>query len=803
MIVLPNFCNSQSFENLSNVDVDDLTDKQVESFVQKAESSGLTFPQLELLAKQRGMSSLQIKKLKNRISNLQGIKQDKDGIASSNSRLREDYSRQDRSFSFDVIVQADSIEKDELAIFGAEIFESSLVFEPSENAATPNNYVLGVGDELIIDIYGASETTYRQLISPEGKLLISGVGPISLAGLTIAQAKIRILDRLSTIYSGLKGRNPNTFLQLSLGNISTIKVNVVGNVKRPGTYSISSFSSAFNALYAAGGPSQKGSMRNIEIIRDQQKIATLDIYKYFYFGESDQNPQLRDEDILVVKSYQNRVKLTGRVKQPAIYELIQGETIRDLMHVSGGILPNGNGENLNIFRVEGGRKTIKSIDSGDGYEKAVLLAGDSINVSPIPSYFSNYVRVEGAVQYPGYYELSELSTLSNLLKRVKVDRNAFRLRGNIIRLNNDLSLSNVTFNIDKVASGNEDIALKEGDLVRVASIFEVEEQENVKILGEVKREGTYPYIDGMTVEDLVTISGGLLSSANTTSVEVARRVSKDSKEFRTAFLFDFSIAENLEVDTTASNFELKPFDVVTIKASALFRVQKTVRIEGEVMKPGLYVLETEEDKITDLIDRAGGLTTYAYPKGASLIRNLAVKANVTTETSFGDRYRKAQLESFIERDSLDEIGELLSDMEGLGIELDKALDNPESEYNVILQGDDVISIPKQLQTVRVRGEVLYPTRVQFEQSTSFREYISLSGGFSDRAKKSKAYVVYPNGRARKTKTFLWMKFYPNVEPGSDIFVPQQEIKQKMSVQEILGITSSLATIALIINQLSN
>ncbi|SNS55991.1 protein involved in polysaccharide export, contains SLBB domain of the beta-grasp fold [Ekhidna lutea] len=794
--------NAQDINDLRSIDIDDLSDKQVQSFINRAESSGMTMQQLELLAQQRGMSSIQISKLRNRIAKIQSEESGDAGLSGNSIRLRDNNIDKTRVNFFDDLVMTDSLENKGLPIFGSEIFESSLTFEPSPNVATPKNYVLGAGDEIIIDIYGASEITYQQTISPDGNILISGVGPISLSGLTVEEAKNRTFNQLSSIYSGLKGRNPNTFFQFSVGKIRTINVNVVGNVKRPGTYALSSFSSAFNALYYAGGPNEKGSMRNIEVIRDNEKIATLDIYKYFFFGQSNGNPQLRDEDILVVRPYQNRIKFAGNVKQPAIYELLDNESIEDLLRVSGGVTPEGKKDYLNVFRKAGGRKTVKTVIK-DQYDNSVLVGGDSIYVSPIPSYYIDRVKVEGAVHYPGYYELSDSLTLRQLLTVVEISRNAFKERGNIIRLNNDLSFSNLTFNLNDVLAGNVDYELKQDDLIRIASIFDVEEQKNVTILGEVKNGGQYPYVNGMTVEDLVTVSGGLKSSANTTSVEVARRVSKDSKEFRTAFLFDFSIAQNLGTDTSASSFVLEPFDVVTIKATALFRTQKTIKIEGEVMKPGFYALETEEDKITDLIARAGGLTKYAYPKGASLIRDLSIDDDVTTETSIGNAYRRQQLEGLIKRDSLDEIGEEYVDREGVGIELDKALNDPKSKHNIILQDGDVISVPKQLQTVRVRGEVLYPTRVKYDRSTSFKEYISLSGGFSDKAKKSKSYVVYPNGRARRTKTFLWLKLYPLVEPGSDIFIPQQEVKQKLSVQEVLGITSSLATIALIIDRLTN
>lgn len=797
----------QDINDLSSVDIDDLSDAQIESYLARAQESGLTIQQLELIARQRGMTSTQLSKLRQRIAEVQSGVTDQEGIIANDDRLREEFEEPERVSFFDDFIVLDSLADEGLSIFGSSIFESALTFQSPSNVSTPKNYVLGPGDEVIIDIYGASEITYREVISPDGKILVSGVGPISLGGISVEAAKQRAHNRLSSIYSGLRGSRPNTFMELSVGNIRTILVNVVGNVKRPGTYSMSSFSSAFNALFEAGGPSENGTMREIAIMRGGHKVATLDVYKYFFEGDLSGNPQLQDGDAIVVKTYVNRVIYAGEVKQPAIYEFLDGETFDDLWRISGGSASRGYDESITIFRNKE-RNSLLTFDDSE-YSSTELLDGDSINIPPLPQTYSNRIRIEGAVEQPGFYELKEGMTISQLFQLVSLSDDAYLKRGNVISLNSDLTLSNTSFDITAVLEGDEDHELRNGDLIKIPSILEIVERKTVTILGEVNNEGEYPFVEGMTVEDLLATSGGLKLSANTNAVEVARRVSKDAKEFQTATIFNYSIREDLGFDE-ASSFELEPFDLVTIKASALFRTQKTVKIEGEVLKPGYYALESEEDRLTDLLQRAGGLTTYAYPEGASLIRDLDPHAGEekdenleTTSTDEGQFYRRQQLEGLIERDSLDELNSEITRKESVGIQFEKALENPSSRFNLILRDGDVLSIPKQLQTVRVRGQVLYPTRVSYDKSSKFKNYVSLAGGFSDDARIKRSYIVYANGRAERTKQFLFFRSYPKVEPGADIFIPERPERRRMTPAEILGITSGLATLSFAIFQIIN
>ncbi|MEM0941271.1 MAG: SLBB domain-containing protein [Bacteroidota bacterium] len=817
LLAISFFSYAQDIDDLSKLNVDDLSDAQIEAYMIRVQESGLTMEQLELLARQRGMSSSQISKLRQRVLKVQTGETMDQGIIANENRIRANYAIEDKVLFFDDLLTPDSLETETLPIFGAKIFESALTFESPSNVATPESYVLGPGDEVIIDIYGASEITYQQTISPDGKILISGVGPISLGGVPIRTAKSRVFNQLSSIYSGLEGSRPNTYMDLSVGDIRTITVNVVGNVKRPGTYALSSFSSAFNALYEAGGPDENGSMRQIDIIRLGERIATLDIYKYFFEGDISGNPPLQEGDAIVVKAYTNRVVYAGEVKQPAVYEFLEGESYSDLLGVSGGATAIGYTDNVTLFRSNGKVKSLKTFGEAE-YDKISLYDGDSIYIVAMSDTYGNRVKIEGAVEQPGFYELKENMKLSELLSISNLSKDAYLERGNIIRLENDLSLSNQSFDLISVLSGESDYLLRNEDLVKIPSILDIEERKTVSILGEIRNEGDYPFVEGMTVEDLITISGGLLASANTSKVEVARRVSKDSKDFKTAIIFNFKINSNLSLNDSASTFRLKAFDLVTIKASALFRTQKLIKIEGEVMRPGFYALETEEDRLTDLIRRAGGLTFYAYPEGASLIRDLNLSTEKekeeeeeeeertleTTSTDEGDFYRKQQLEGLIQRDSVDELNtELLAKKEAIGIQLDKALKSPKSNYNIILEDGDVISIPKELQTVRVRGEVLYPTRVMYDKVANFRDYISLAGGFSDDAQIKRSYIVYANGRAKRTNKFLFFKVFPSVEPGADIFVPEKPERRKVTPGEVLGITGGLASLSLIIVQMVN
>ena len=863
--LIANFLFSQDLNNLSSQDlnsinVDALSDEQIKQFYSKALESGLTLDQLELVAKQRGMSSSQISKLRTRIMQIQSGTnlQDDLGVDSPN-RLREQIQEEDKNYElFNFLSSSDTIKSDKLEIFGLDIFRSSdLSFEPSLNVATPEEYILGAGDEVIIDVYGASEITYQEIISPDGMILISGVGPISLSGSSVKSARKRIFNKLSNIYSGLKGSNPNTFLQVSIGQVKSIKVNVVGHVVQPGTYTLSSFSSAFNALYFAGGPSDNGSLRQIEVVRNNKKYATLDVYEYLFEGEDSGNPLLQDQDVIIVKPYVNRVKLAGNVKKPAIYEIKESETVSDLLDLAGGFTGLALKKSMTIDRLGDEQRRVTTILQED-YSSSRLNDGDSIYVSKISNRYLNRIKVEGAVVNEGYFELSDNLMLFEAIQLAGgLREDAYLKRGNIIRLTNDLHLTNLSFDVSAVIDGRQNVVLNPNDVIRVSSIFQLEEDKVVTLLGEVRLPGEYPYIDSLTVEDLINIAGGLRNKASTASVEVARRISDNSDISRSAEIYTFPISEDLGISEEASNFLLQPFDLVTVKGSSLKQSQKVIKIEGEVRFPGYYALETNEDNISDLIKRAGGLTAYGYAEGASLIRRTEyfrsdyekeeleallekkrselesryknlTGSDVISAIEFIDReminyekelvenikksessteleariFRAQQLRDLQQRDSIGGSFDDLIEQQSVGIELGKILERPGSDYDLILNDGDLLSVPRQLETVKVQGEVLFPNTVKFDNGMNLKKYISQSGGFTSKAKQGKSYVVYANGSARRTRKFLWFNIYPPIRPGADIIVPKRASRAKVSVGEIVGITSSLATIALIINQLN-
>lgn len=843
---------AQDLNNLSAVNVDELSDEQVQQFLDRAKESGMTLDQLEILAQQRGMPASQISKLRSRIRQIQtGTGQTTANLTSPINRLRESQEGQEDYSFFDGLKPEEKKSQlvGSLEIFGSSLFSGSeTAFEPPPNSPTPDNYVLGPGDEVIIDVYGSSEITYQELISPDGRILIGGIGPISLAGTSINQAKRRIFNKLSSIYSGLKGENPNTFLQVSLGQIRSIKVSMVGNVQQPGSYTLSSLSTVFNALYYAGGPDVKGSMRSIRVFRRGKVIATFDLYKFLQNGDIKHNPQLQEGDVILVDPYHNRVKFAGHIKNPAVYELLAGESLEDLIRFSGGFTEEAFKESLTIDRVGDREKKISTVLQ-DSFANELMANGDSIFVTKILDTYANRVQIEGAVKRPGYFELTKELTLSSLLDKAEgLREDAYLKRGNIIRLSDDLSLNNIAFDVKEVSEGNQDFLLSKDDYIYIPSIFDLEEEKTIAIHGQVRNPGSVPFISGMTVEDLINISGGLKEDASTATVEVARRLSSNEDLSKSSEIYTFSINDDYSLEG-ASDFELKPFDLVLIKSTPYVRDHKVVKVEGEVNFPGLYALNSNEERISDLIKRAGGITQFGYAEGAILIRQteyylsnddkrtiegqvnqrreeLEAKYEDSEEVSFIERqlveyekkltedlksknssseldaklFRAEQMRGLLSRDSISTDGTI--GRQSIGIELSKIIENPGSKYDIILLDGDLISIPKELETVRVQGEVLFPNTVRYQDGMNLRNYISASGGFSSNAKVGKTYIVYANGSAKRTSRFFFFKRFPKVKPGADIIIPHKELRRRLTIQEILGITSSLVTIALIIDRLT-
>jgi protein involved in polysaccharide export with SLBB domain len=817
--------------DLSTLKVDDLSDDQVESFMTRAEQSGMTEQQLMDAAQSRGMQPSEIDKLKKRIEK---IKEEKGSTSDSEKfRSRERKSKQDpygmnkegaiskkeaeeakdetANMLFGILKTKKRIEllKLEEKIFGFSLFNyKRLDFEPSFNMATPMNYQLGPGDELIIDVWGASQQTYQQKITPEGSILINNLGPIYLGGMIIEEATAKLKKELGKIYSGIQGRSPNTFIKVSLGSIRSIKVNVAGDVFFPGSYTLPSLATVFNAMYAAGGISINGSLRNVKVIRDDKTIAELDFYDFLLRGEQKNNIRLQDQDVVFVSPYSNRVEIKGEVKRPAIYDAKTGETLKDLIYFAGGYTGKAYSQRLKILRKTGKENKVFDVLS----EKAInfrIENGDEVEVDSIINRFENRLEIKGAVYHPGIYALDSSLTLRELLNKADgVRGDAFKNRASIYRTKEDLTLEVIPVDLSAVLNGTSDVILQREDLVIIPSIFDIKEEYTLQVEGEVLKPGTYPYVANSTIEDVILQAGGLLESASFARLEVARRlknVMAENTSNQVAEIYQFQINQDLKLSDSAARFTLKPFDQVFIRRSPGYQEQAIVKVEGEVAFPGKYSLSNKMERISDLIKRAGGLTPEAYPKGARLTRRLPDDEQQRTKAL--KRIREQMMRDQLKKgnqikDSLLSSLTITGDS-SIGINLDKILANPKSQYDLILQKRDVLIIPKELQTVRVSGEVLYPITVRFDKKRRFKGYISSSGGFSSNAKRSKSYVIYANGSVEQTSKFLFFNNYPKLEPGAEIVVPLKPERRGMSAGEAASLGSAIASLALIIVTIIN
>jgi protein involved in polysaccharide export with SLBB domain len=871
--ILSSGLHSQNLQDISpsqisSFNVDNLSDEQIRKYMDQAAGSGYSEAEIELALRARGLPQIQIDKLKSRIASL---KSGQDGTSSGFDRARTREAPETMTKGIDDLITGDfkNIVGSELtelykSVFGYKIFNSeNLTFEPSLNVPTPMDYLLGPGDEIIVDVWGASEQTYQEVISPDGYIKIPNLGPIYLNGLTIERATERIKSRLTQIYSGLapkSGEAPNTYSQISLGQLRSIRIHVIGEAQRPGSYNVSSLSTVAHALYLSGGPNFNGSMRNIEIIRDNKIQTTIDVYDFLMNGTLTNNVSLKDGDIIRIRPYINRIHVTGEVKRQGIYETLEGESFAKLIEYAGGFTENAYTEMIKVRRNDQGEKLFADLRLEE-LSEIMTQNGDQVIVQGILHRYKNRVQISGAIYREGEFELVEGLTIKQLIDLAEGLRgDAFMERGQIFRTNEDYSYSIVSFNLRNILKGSaEDLLLQREDIVKISSIYDLHDEQYVVINGEVKSAGTYPFSEGLTVENLIIRAGGLRESASESMVEVARRiqVSDDNETNQTAEIFTFGIDKNLELNGNDSKFMLEPYDQVFIRKSPGYESQVTVKIEGEVIYPGLYALKKKNERISELIKRSGGLTEDGYAEGATLIRrtefnppktneqirleNLAnllesvdkrseeedftleseaellqqkrlqnVKEelkqyNVNEDVGIGRegmRMKRERLNELVKRDSIKLAASALQ-YETIGIDLARILETPGSKYDLILQQGDILSVPRQLQTVRMRGEFLYPITVRYDENLKFRNYISKAGGLSDNARKNKSYILYANGSVDRTKRFLFWNNYPKVDAGAEIIVPKKPERQRLSTQAWIAMATSIATLALVVQNLTN
>lgn len=805
-IVLLIFCGvlnrvyaQNNLQNISSVNVDDISDQQVTQLLQQAQNAGINDDELIRQAQSRGMSYAQAQKLQARIKDIRsksGRSVQAGDTIESGRRLNYKPDSVDTAF-----LRKDLFEDLKPKIFGAEIFKNkNSSFEPNLKLATPGNYILGPSDQLNISVYGNSLVNWKLDISPEGNINIPGIGILNVGSKTIDQATTLIKNKLSANNYAV-GRGTN--VQVTLGNIRSIQVIIIGQVTKPGTYTLPSLASVFNALYTAGGPNDNGSLRQIEIIRNNRIIRHLDVYEFLLKGDQKNNISLQDQDIVRVPTYRTRVQLVGEVKIPALFEVLPGETLDNIINYAGGFTDSAYTARIKVSQVSDQQRKITDVLEAD-YKNYIPLRGDKYTVESIIYRFQNRVVIRGAVFRPGDYELQSGLTLNELIEKAAgLKEDAFTERGTITRLKADNSTEIIGFNVKDVINKKLNLPLQREDIVNISSIFDLRDKYIVTINGSVRKPGKFAFSENMKVEDLILQAGGFAEGASTKRIEVARRISDAdpaSKSSSVAQVFNVNIDGPLKPND--ANFVLTPFDIVSVYSLPGYEKQKTVKVEGEVLYPGSYTIKNKNEKISDLVARAGGLTASADVEGGSLKReNIAIlgidknKADTTAlaleRTAQANRLKRTYKDSTNTADTEQRNNYV-------GIDLESVLKTPGSKSDLLLEDGDILRVPKQQQIVRVNGQVLYPSAVVYDRSKSFNDFVSNAGGYGPEALKRGAYIVYQNGTVKGTKKFLFFNSHPAVKPGSEIFVPKKPASKGNSLQTILGLSTGLASLGAII-----
>lgn len=834
-----------------------MTDDQVMSFVVKEHNSGTSNSQIVTKLMQRGVDISQIRRVRARYEReaKQGGLENMSGKASAtpsrlranNGKTREDYAKntnpststpnathQDVTNRSNYRVSAESTDnsdKDEYMaiqnemssmypdmepqkksskVFGRDIFNNkSLTFEPNMNIATPQNYRLGPGDAVIIDIYGASQKTIQDTVSPDGTVTIEGYGPVSISGLTVSQANARLRGTVGSRYSSSK-------IRLTVGQTKTIMVNVMGEVKAPGTYTLSAFATVFHALYMAGGINDLGTLRNIKVYRNNRLVTVVDIYDYILNGKLTGNVRLADNDVIVVGPYDCLVNITGKVKRPMFYEMKKNESINSLLKYAGSFTGDAYKKSVRVNRKTGREYSVYNVEEFD-FASFRIADGDSVTVEPILNRYANTVEVRGAVFRPGMYNLGEqVNSVRSLIEHAEgLTEDAFKARAVMHRMKTDRSLEVVSVDVEGIMSGKvADIPLKENDVLFIPTRQDKMNERTITIRGEVLFPGTYKYADNETIEDFVLQAGGLTDKASVVNVNVSRRVS-DTKALRPDSLiaqtYTLSLKDGFVIDGTPG-FILMPFDEVFIRKSPGYTEQQNVTIEGEVLFAGAYSLTKRNARLSDLFKKAGGSTKEAYLKGARLIR----KANDTEKARMEavlKMQREQQQKNLLQLAASSNSGSNLqqvaesaknADLEKfnvpdeypVGIDLSEAIKHPGSDEDLVLREGDRLVVPQYNGTVKINGAVMYANTVGYEKGKRASYYIDQAGGFASDAVKNKAYIIYMNGKVAK------VSHGAKVQPGCEIVVPAK-LKRKMSVAETMSLGTSMSSIAAMIATIAN
>ena len=825
---------AQSFSDLSNINFSELNEGQLDLLLRRATAQGFNEFDLLKMAKSQGFSQSDLEKLDKRFKSAKTIARVAENASTplEETRLRKKWSEE-----MEVLREVKS------DIFGYDVFMGNtfLSFQSNLNIPTPMDYVIGPGDKLFIDIYGQSENYYQVEVSPDGYAILENVGPVNLNGMSLEDAEKRIISRLKKTYIGI---NENvTFVNISVGIPRAVRINIVGEVNLPGTYNFSAFNTLYNAIYVAGGITEKATLREIKLFRNNKLINTVDVYKFLTKGDGSSNIRLENNDLIVVGTYTNRVIIEGAVKKPGKFELQKNENLSDLLFYAGGFSENAYKSSIKLKRIIDDKYKIVDVNI-DQYEFFQPKPGDKFIVDEVIEKYNNRVIVNGAVYRPGTYAIEDGMTIKDLIEKAQgLKSDVFLEKAYVTRTNKDYSTTNILINLKNELSKPNFYFIEE-DVLNILSVNELNEENYIEISGEINNPGVFPYSENITLSDLILLAGGLKQNASFSRIEINRRLSYSDEfnENNITEILTFDMAKNIN----NSSIAIKPYDQVIVRKNPNFYVQKYVRVEGEVMFPGKYAISSKNERISDLIKRSGGFKNMAYLKGATLIRltELAeVKSDLTKKVkSLNDLKNKVSskegdlteseillvkridedlkniefnkndnqiLSTYAKSERINEIinkntvdGNIpISNSEAIGIDLESIVKSPDSKSDLLLKEGDVIIVPKKLETVRLRGELLYPTTIRFLNGKSLKYYIDSSGGFDSKAKRGGTYVVYANGDVGRTKKILFFNIYPKAEPGCEVIVPKKQIKNPIAVNQLLNFTTGLATLILAINQI--
>jgi len=774
-----------------------MSDSQVLEYVKDGIRQGKEQKQLASELARKGVTKEQAMRVKQLYEQQNNVNTSKStGTDINESRLREETKENTSDMLEDHPTTQDLARGDQ--VFGRNIFNTrNLTFEPSVNLATPTNYRLGPGDEVIIDIWGASQNTIRQQISPEGTINIQKIGPVNLSGMTVSAANDYLKNALNKIYNGLNNTtDPTSDIRLTLGNIRTIQINVMGEVVQPGTYALSSFSTVFHALYRAGGVSDIGSLRNVQLVRNGKNIATIDVYEFIMKGNTQDDIRLQEGDVVIVPAYDVLVKISGKVKRPMRFEMKKDENLATLIKYAGGFEADAYTRSLRVVRQNGEEYEVNTVKDMD-YSIYTMRNGDVVTAEAILNRFTNKLEIRGAVYRPGIYQLSgKLNTIRELVHEAQgLTGDAFLNRAVLYRQREDLTSEVVQIDIKSIMDGTSpNLALMKNDILYIPSIHDLEDRGNVTVHGEVAHPDSYPYADNMTLEDLIIQAGGLKEAASTVRIDVSRRIKNPrstADNDTIGQMYTFSLKDGFVIDGQPG-FILQPYDEVYVRRSPGYQAQQNVVIDGEILFGGNYAMTNREERLSDLVNKAGGPTSLAYLRGAKLTR----VASAGEKKRMGDviRLMSRQLGEAM----IDSLGIGVEDTFTVGIDLEKALTNPKGSADLVLREGDVVFIPKNTNTVTINGAVMVPNTVSYMKGKDVDYYLNQAGGYSDNARKSKKFIVYMNGQVTKVKG----SGKKQIEPGCEIIVPSKA-KKKGNIGNILSFATTFSTLGVMIASVAN